>query len=164
MSHQMWPSLIYRSVCRLRGHIAVGLIVVVCFHGLALAWHPCITTTKGNSHRQPPPVGTAGKSWRYAAMLPKAAKGAPLGSNYSNAVGLLFIRRLLPLHIGIGLLLYEVLRMCGTVAIAARLLLTAGFHTGVRRFDFHWQTLQRIFDGGSVRIRTVVSWIMSPAL
>lgn len=61
----------------------------------------------------------------------------PLGSNYGIAVGLLFIGRLLPLTIGIGLLLAEVLGVCGTVAIAAGLLLTAGFHTGVRRIILH---------------------------
>lgn len=69
----------------------------------------------------------------------------PLGSNYGDAVGLLFIGRLLPLTIGIGLLLAEVLGMCGAVAIAAGLLLTAGFHAGVRRFDFHWQNPPKNF-------------------
>ena len=61
----------------------------------------------------------------------------PLGSNYGDTVGLLFIGRLLPLTIGIGLLLAEVLGMCGTVAIAAWLLLTAGFHAGVRCIILH---------------------------
>lgn len=69
----------------------------------------------------------------------------PLGSNYGDTVGLLFIGRLLPLTIGIGLLLAEVLGMCGAVAIAAGLLLTAGFHAGVRRFDFHWQNPPKNF-------------------
>ena len=69
----------------------------------------------------------------------------PLGSNYGDAAGLLFIRRLLPLTIGIGLLLAEVLGVCGAVAIAAGLLLTAGFHTGIRRFDFHWQNPPKNF-------------------
>lgn len=63
----------------------------------------------------------------------------PLGGNYGNAVGLLLIGRFTPLHIGIGFLLAEVLGMGGAVAITAGLFLTAGFHTGVRRFDFHWQ-------------------------
>lgn len=61
----------------------------------------------------------------------------PLGSNYGDAVGLLFIGRLLPLAIRIGLLFAEVLGMGGTVTITAGLFLSAGFHTGVRDFDFH---------------------------
>lgn len=65
----------------------------------------------------------------------------PLGSNYGDTVGLLFIGRFLPTHIGIGLLLSEVLGMGGTVAITAGLFLTAGFHAGVRSFVLHKQTL-----------------------
>ena len=61
--------------------------------------------------------------------------GDPLGSNCETA-GLLVIGRLMPLTIGIGLLL-EVLGVGGAVAIAARLFLSAGFHAGVRCFDFH---------------------------
>ena len=60
----------------------------------------------------------------------------PLGSNCETA-GLLVIGRLMPLTIGIGLLLLEVLGVGGTVAIAAGLFLSAGFHAGVRCFDFH---------------------------
>lgn len=60
----------------------------------------------------------------------------PLGSNCETA-DLLVIGRLMPLTIGIGLLLTEVLGMGGTVAIAAGLFLSAGFHAGVRCFDFH---------------------------
>ena len=60
-----------------------------------------------------------------------------LGSNYGDAVGLLVIGRFLPPYIGIGLLLAEVLGMGGTVAITAGLLLSAGFHTGIRRIILH---------------------------
>ena len=60
----------------------------------------------------------------------------PLGSNCETAV-LLVIGRLIPLTLGIGLLLLEVLGMGGTVAITAGLFLSAGFHAGVRCFDFH---------------------------
>ena len=61
----------------------------------------------------------------------------PLGSNYGDAAGLLVIGRLTPLTIGIGFLLTEVLGMSGTVAITAWLLLSAGFHAGIRRIILH---------------------------
>lgn len=61
----------------------------------------------------------------------------PLGSNYGDAADLLVIGRLTPLTIGIGFLLTEVLGMSGTVAITAGLLLSAGFHAGIRRIILH---------------------------
>ena len=69
----------------------------------------------------------------------------PLGSNYGDAAGLLVIGRLTPLTIGIGFLLTEVLGMGGTIAITTGLLLSAGFHTGVGSFDFHWQNPPKNF-------------------
>lgn len=60
----------------------------------------------------------------------------PLGSNCETA-GLLVIGRLIPLTIGIGLLLLEVLGVGGTVAITAGFFLSAGFHAGVRCITLH---------------------------
>lgn len=47
----------------------------------------------------------------------------------------------MPLTLGTGFLLLEVLGVGGAVAITAGLLLTTGFHTGVRRFVLHVKTL-----------------------
>ena len=87
----------------------------------------------------------------------------PLGSNREIAGLLALIGRPLALTAGIGFLL-EMLRMGGTVAIAAGLFLPAGFHTRIRSFVFHLLNPPLYFSGGSVRIRTEVSRIMSPAL